>query len=228
MEKNAISKSLLMLSALLRTSMTGGVFLLSFCYSRDRTAPLENLRSLTESGVLALALALIFGVLIHLFHRAVPNPLIELGRHALIGRQEKWWPWIRAWLAPGQVFRATWRRWLYLSDSKDAHTPITAWGHCVHLQYCAAWALGFGSLTAWIISTPDMVWSFNPWLWCFGIAAFVAGLISDVRKHVMEQWLYRVNDRVQQELNNAKHPSVMRELRAARSTPLFPSNDSTD
>lgn len=221
MSENSKTNSIITIGNVLRQGVAGGVFVLSYCYSSNPHNPIEQLGQINRAYLVVLALALLFGILIYSLHRACVNPLIELLRHALWKRRSKWWKRFKEYVIPEDVFRLMWRRWLYLSASKDIHSHVTDWGDYVHLQYCTSWAIALGSLSAWVTS-PNDGWTINWLLVCSVLFCFVFGFFSDLRKHVMEQWLYRLNDEIQRQLQADNKDNACRELELAKQTAFLP------
>lgn len=221
MPESSKTNSIITIGNVLRHGVAGGVFVLSYCYSNNPHDPIEQLGQINRAYLVVLALALLFGILIYSLHRACMNPLIELLRQALWKRRSNWWKWFKGYVIPEDVFRSMWRRWLYLSASKDIHTHVTDWGDYVHLQYCTSWAIALGSLSAWVTS-PNECWTINWLLVCSVLLCFLFGFFSDLRKHVMEQWLYRLNDEFQRQLQVDGKDNACRELELAKKTAFLP------
>lgn len=223
MSETSKTNSIITIGNVLRHGVAGGVFVLSYCYSSNPHNPIEQLRLLNRAHFVVLALALLFGILIYSFHRACLNPLIELLRQALWKRSDKWWKWFKGYVVPEEIIRSMWRRWLYLSGSKDIHSHVTDWGDYIHLQYGTAWAVSLGSFAAWMTSAENVGWKPDCLLIAIVICCLVFGFFSDLRKHVMEQWLYRMNDAIQARLENQQEPrkSCLIELEIADATPVF-------
>ena len=158
MSEASKTNSIVTVGNVLRHGVAGGVFVLSYCYSNDPKNPVEQLRQINQAYFVVLALALLFGILIYSLHRACANPLIELLRQEVWRRRNNWWKWFRSYAVPEEIFRLMWRRWLYLSGSKDIHSHVTDWGDYVHLQYCTAWAVALGSFAARLTSASDSEW----------------------------------------------------------------------
>ncbi len=221
MSETSKTNSIVTVGNILRQGVAGGVFVLSYCYSRAPHNPIEQLRMINRAYLVVLVLTLLFGILIYSFHRACANPLIELLVQALWRQHNNWWKWFKRYVIPEEILRLMWRRWLYLSASKDIHTHVTDWGDYVHLQYCTSWAIALGSLSAWLTSADDD-WMVN-WLLVFlVVVCFVFGLFSDLRKKAMEQWLYRMNDELQKQLNDNKSPNACSEIELAQKTKFLP------
>jgi len=181
-------------------------------------ASVEQLRQINQAYFVVLALALLFGILIYSLHRACANPLIELLRQEVWKRRNNWWKWFRSYAVPEEIFRSMWRRWLYLSGSKDIHSHVTDWGDYVHLQYCTAWAVALGSFAARLTSASDSEWRPDGLLIVIVLCCLSSGFFSELRKHVMEQWLYRVNDEIQKQLKNDGKDNACLEVELARKT----------
>lgn len=221
MSEASKTNSIVTVGNVLRQGVAGGVFVLSYCYSCDPHNPIEQLRMINRAYLVVLALALLFGILIYSFHRACANPLIELLVQALWRRRNNWWKWFLRYVIPEEILRSMWRRWLYLSASKDIHTRVTDWGDYVHLQYCTSWAIALGSISAWLTSADDD-WEVNGLLVFLVVVCFAFGFFSDLRKHVVEQWLYRMNNKLQKELFEKGHANAWSEVELAKKTELLP------
>lgn len=184
-------------ATVLRHWISGGVFLAVYCYTQNPNSPTSQLKLMSENVWVTLGITVVAGVSLYSFHRSFPNIIIEHIREYFVSKmaasKSGFWKAIRNFIAPPRILRLSRRRWLYLADVKKFHTHVTDWGDYIHLQYCAVWAICAASLITFMTSSV----SFDIWLLLLGSVLFLFAFLSDLRKQVVEEWLYSIDDKIQ-------------------------------
>jgi len=171
----------LTLGVIFRHFLSGGVAIASFLFTRYGDS-VKALALLKDHTATAFAVAVVGGAVIYALHRGLSNPLLEFIRFYLLG-------WCPCWLMPDKVKAFLLKRWEFTKEEKSKAKHIIEWADYVQFLYTSALGLWLGSASAAFVDRKHD-WVFDKKLFLIGLSVFVAGFVSDCRKHCVENELY--------------------------------------